>query len=261
MASMLGLVLSTVAWAGPSTPREFLAQAGFDQRLDAPLPLDVQLRDAAGRGFALADEFGQVPVILVLAWYSCPNVCSVELRDLAAALKDLTLRPGKDYRVLLVSIDPRDGPAQAQKTRDMLLQQYGGAALGEGLRVLTADDAVVRRLARAIGYHYAYDPAIDQYAHPTGIVVLTSAGRVSRYLFGLTFPRDTLRKALVEAGRGRIGSLVEYVITCCYGFDPQTGKYTLSILRILNYLGIGFLVLLLALVGWLARGERRKALP
>jgi protein SCO1/2 len=258
---MLGLVLSVYAWAGPSTPRDFLAQAGFDQRLDAPVPLGLRLRDAAGQSVTLADDFGQVPVILALAWYSCPNVCSVELRDLAASLARLTLRPGKDYRVVLVSIDPRDGPLQAQETRDMLLQQYGGKALDDGLQVLTADDVVVHRLARAIGYRYAYDAAIDQYAHPTGIVVLTAAGRVSRYLFGLTFPPDTLRKALVEAGRGRIGSLVEYVITCCYGFDPQTGRYTLSILRILNYLGVGFLVLLAALVGWLAWGERKRALP
>ena len=250
------LSLTSAAWGRAPTPDEILARVGFEQRLDAPLPPDLQLKDSAGHPVVLGTVFGQVPVILMLAWYSCPNVCSVELRDLADSLKQLRLRPGKDYRVVTVSIDPRDGTQQAADTRDLLLGQYGSEALARGLHVLTADESTVRTLAHAVGYRYAYDARIDQYAHPTGIVVLTAAGRVSRYLFGLRFPQDTLRKALVQAGAGRIGSLVEYVITCCYGFDPHTGRYTLSILLIMKYLGIGFLALILGLLLWLTRGRR-----
>jgi protein SCO1/2 len=252
-AFLIALVLVTPAAAADATPDQIRSRVGLTPRLGSRIALELPVRDPEARRGRLSDVFGEVPVLLVLAWYSCPNICSVQLRDLAASLARIDLAPGKDYRVATLSIDPHDGAAEAGKTRKLMLGSYPG--LAAGLDVLTASEAGVRSLADRLGYRYAYDPEIKQYAHPAVVTVLTPRGEVSQYLTGLLFPADSLRTALVEAGRGSVGGPLDYLITHCYRYDPHTGRYTLQILGLLRYLGVGFILALgLGLMG-LVRGH------
>ena len=253
---LTALSQSPAVMAGTPNANAILAQISFQQRLNHAIPLQLAVRNVAGKTVTLRNYFTHTPLILALAWYSCRNICGVELRDLALSLKTVDLTPGKDYQVLTVSIDPRDDLEQARQTRKMMLAQYGG--LAHGLHVVTAKPAVIRQLADAIGYRYTYDTRLDQYAHPAGIVILTPDGMISRYLLGLLFPQDTLFKALVQAGEGKIGNVIDSFITRCYTFDPTTGRYTLSILSIARYAGIGFALLLAAGIGILLWRERRS---
>jgi protein SCO1/2 len=250
-AFLCALALAVPAAAAQPTPDQIRRKVGLDPHLGTRISLDLPVQSPrSGRG-RLGDAFRDVPVLLVLAWYSCPNICSVQLRDLAASLARMDLAPGRDYRVATLSIDPRDGPEAARKTRRLMLDAFAG--LAPGLDVWTADQAGVHALADRLGYRYAYDARIKQYAHPAVVTVLTPQGKVSQYLTGLLFPADSLRKALLEAGEGSVGGPLEYLITHCYRYNPQTGRYTLQILALLRYLGVGFVLMLGVGLVWLTR--------
>jgi protein SCO1/2 len=258
-AILMTLGLITSAAAADGTPDQIRGHVGLDPHLGTRIALDLPVQSPRSGLGRLGDAFRDVPVLLVLAWYSCPNICSVQLRDLAASLAGIDLAPGRDYRVVTLSIDPRDGAAEAKKTRRMMLDAFGG--LAPGLDVWTADEAGVHALADRLGYRYAYDPRIRQYAHPAVVTVLTPKGEVSQYLTGLLFPADSLRTAVVEAGEGSVGGPLEYLITHCYSYDPQTGRYTLQILMLLRYLGVGFVLVLGVGLLWLTRAPGRGRPP
>ncbi len=239
---LVALVVCVPASAAGPTADQIRDKVGLVPQLGTRIALDMRVQDVQSVSGRLRDAFRDVPVLLVLAWYSCPNICSVQLRDLATSLAQLDLAPSKDYRVATLSIDPHDGAVEAQKTRKLMLRAFPG--LAPGLDVLTADEPGVRALADRLGYRYAYDARIKQYAHPAVVTVLTPKGEVSQYLTGLLFPADSLRKAVVEAGQGSVGGPLEYLITHCYSYDPHTGRYTLQILNLLRYLGLGFVFVL-----------------
>jgi protein SCO1/2 len=255
-AFLCALVLVLPAAAAEPTPDEIQQEVGLTPHLGTRIDLSLPVQDSRSARASLGQSFGDVPVLLVLAWYSCPNICSVQLRDLAKGLAALDLAPGADYRVATLSIDPDDGTAEARKTRDLMLEAFPGLAAGLG--VFTAGEPGVRALAARLGYRYAYDPRKQQYAHPAVVTVLTPRGDVSQYLTGLLFPANSLRSAVIQAGEGSVGGPLQYLITHCYSYDPQTGRYTLQILTLLRYLGVGFVVLLCAGLLWLMRTEERK---
>lgn len=248
-----------LAWTGGAagSPATALAGVGVEPRPGAPLPPDLILRDADGAPLRLGAVFGAAPALLAPVWYGCRNVCGVELRELAYSLKSSPLRPGVDYRLIVFSIDPRDGVEAARQQRALLLERLGRPAATAGLYILTGDETAIRRLTAAIGYRYAYDPDTDQYAHPTGLVALTPDGRIARYLPGLLFPPQTLAAALRDAGAGRTTAPVAALITRCYIYDPVTGRYTLSLLKLMRYLGGAFALLVGLAVAALMWRERQ----
>jgi protein SCO1/2 len=253
--TLCALVLALPAAAAEPTPDQIRAKVGLTPHLGTRIDLSLPVQDSQSARGRLEQAFGDVPVLLVLAWYSCPNICSVQLRDLAKSLAGLDLAPGTDYRVVTLSIDPRDRTAEARKTRKLMLAAF--PKLATGLDVFTADEPGVRALAERLGYRYTYDLRIQQYAHPAVVTVLTRKGDVSQYLTGLLFPTDSLRKALIEAGEGSVGGPLQYLITHCYSYDPQTGRYTLQILALLRYLGVGFVLVLVFGLMRLARSAGR----
>lgn len=235
-------------------PQGALARVAFEQRLGQPLPLELRFRDQSGVELSLAEAFGQVPVILTFNYYRCPNLCPLELEGLARALRAVPLEPGRDYRVVTVSIDPRETPADAARKAGEV-----AGDLAPGWLFLVGEPAAIARLARAAGYEFAYDGRIDQYAHAAGLLVATAEGRLSRYFFGLEYsPRD-LRLALVEASGGRVGSPVDHLLLYCYGYDPSTGRYGLIIRRVLQVSALLTAALLSTGVAVLLCWERREA--
>jgi protein SCO1/2 len=231
-----------------------LKDAGLDQKLDNPVPLDTPFVDENGRVVRFGDYLGTRPVILALVYFECPMLCTQVLNGLAGSLQALTFDAGEDFDIVAVSFDAGETPAMAREKREAYLGRYGSNE-GHGVHFLTGRQSSIDALTEAVGFRYAYDPAIDQYAHPAVIVVLTPDGRVSRYLFGIEFaPRD-LRLALVEATDNRIGTAIDQMLLFCYHYDPASGKYGFAIT---NLIRLGGVLTLAGLGGFILISLRRE---
>lgn len=215
-----------------------LEAAKINQLIGTQVPLDVTFQDERGSIVRLDQFFdGEQPVVLVFAYYECPNLCNLVLKDLAGGLNELTLTIGEDFKVVTISIDPVETPELAAATKADYLKQYDRPKAAEGWTFLTGDHTNIDRLTNAVGFEYAYDAEKDQYAHAAGIIILTPQGKVSRYLLGLDYsPRD-LRLGLVEASANKIGSVVDQVLLRCYQYDPKTGQYTFVAMNALRVAG------------------------
>lgn len=223
----------------PTGKPEVLKQVGFDQNLNAQVPLDVIFQDEHGVNITLrqilnAPAMHGKPAILELVYYQCPMLCTEVMNATLNSLKEIPLEIGKDFSVITVSIDPTEKPVLAEARQIMYSGLYGRAGAVRGWHFLTGDAAAIHQLASAVGFRYVYDKQSSQFAHASGIMVLTPAGRISRYYFGIAFrPRD-LRLGLVEASDSKIGSAVDAILLYCYHYDPSTGKYGLVIANIVR---------------------------
>ena len=234
-----------------------LARVGIDQKVGQQLPLDLVFRDEDGKNVKLGQYFGSRPVVLALAYYECPMLCTQVLNGMTGALKTLSFDAGKDFDVVVVSIDPKDNFRLAANKKQSYVKHYGRPQTADGWHFLTGTEASIKPLAEAIGFRYAYDANIKQYAHGAAIYVATPSGVVARYLLGIEFaPRD-LRLALVEASNNTLGSITDQVLLLCYHYDPAAGRYGASII---NAIRIGFVATVTGFLVFLfvsLRGERR----
>ncbi len=247
MSRPIGLTLSALllATAGAAQTRPTsvvpdnvmpgpLKAVHYDQRLGEQVPLDLPFRDDAGRPVKLGDYLGSRPAVLILAYYRCPMLCDMVMQAAESGLKPLSLDPGKDFDVIVASIDPTDTPERAAMKKRDIVQRYGRPGTEGGWHFLTGPSPSIERLAHAVGFQYVYDKEKDQFAHAAGIVILTPEGKVSRYLFGIEYPPRDLRLALVEASDNKIGGIVDQVLLYCFHYDPTVGRYsavTLNIVR------------------------------
>jgi len=256
LAGALGM--SAAARAEDPRP-QVLRDVGFDQRLGEALPLDAAFRDESGRAVRLGDYFGRKPVVLSLAYYGCPMLCTLSLNGLASALKTLSFDAGREFEVVTVSFEPRETPAQAASAKKTYLERYGRPGASGGWHFLTGDMAAIEAVTRAVGFRYAWDDETRQYAHPTGIVVATPQGRIARYLYGVEYAPKDLRFGLVEASAGRVGSPVDRLLLYCYQYDPVRGRYGAAIMRTVRLLGILTVVSLVGFIAVMRRHETRSA--
>jgi len=261
LAVLLAALLSATAHAGAEERADMkpdiLRTVGFDQRLGAQVPLDLTFRDEAGSSVKLGDYLGDKPVLLVPAYYECPMLCTIVLNGVASALRALPFDVGKEFRVVTFSFNPHETSELAAAKKTTYIEDYRRPGAAAGWHFLVGDEPSVAALTQAIGFRYAWDEGSKQYAHASGIVVLTPGGRISHYFFGVEFaPRD-LRLALVEASGERIGSLVDQLLLFCFHYDPATGRYS----RVaLNAVRAGGVLTLAALVGFVVLMLRRDAI-
>jgi protein SCO1/2 len=235
-----------------------LREVGFDQNLDQHVPLDTPLVDEAGRTVLLGDYFGTRPVVLLFAYYECPMLCTQVINGLASALGVLTLEPGQDFEIITVSFDPRDTPATATAKKAAYMQRYKRPGAGAAWHFLTGEAASIKRLTEAAGFRYVWDEQTQQFAHPSGVMVLTPDGRLARYLFGIEYsPRD-LRLGLVEASAGKVGSPVDALLLYCFHYDPMTGRYGLVIMRAIRIAGAATILALGGFIVLMLRWERTR---
>ena len=236
-----------------------LREIGFDQNLERPLPLDTPFYDEQGRTVRLGDYFGRRPVVLAFVYYDCPMLCTLVLNAMASSLDVLSLQPGSDFEIVTISFDPREKPALAAAKKATYLQRYHRPGAGAAWHFLTGDQPSIERAAKAAGFRYVWDERLKQYAHPTGLIIVTPDGRVSRYLFGIEYgPRD-LRLAIVDASAGKVGSKVDAFLLYCYHYDPMTGRYGLVIMRVMRIAGAATVLALLGFIAVMLRRERRIA--
>jgi protein SCO1/2 len=238
---------------------QLLRDVGIDQKLNEQIPLDLQFRDETGRPMALREYFSGKPVILTLVYYECPMLCTQVLNGVLRSMQGISMDAGRQFRVVTVSINPREKPPLAASKKRIYTGLYGRAGADEGWHFLTGDEPAIEKLAKAVGFRYAYDPKSGQYAHASAIMVLTPDGRLSRYFYGIQYPSRDLRLGLVEASAGKIGTPVDQILLFCYHYDPATGKYGVAILNIVRAGAILTVLLLAVFLIPQFRRERRMA--
>jgi protein SCO1/2 len=223
----------------PTGKPEVLKQVGFDQNLNTQVPLDVVFHDEHGADITLRQILNTPtmqgkPAILELVYYQCPMLCTEVMNATLNSLKEISLEIGRDFSVITVSIDPTEKPVLAEARQIMYAGLYGRPGAVRGWHFLTGNATAIQQLAAAVGFRYVYDKQSSQFAHASGIILLTPAGRISRYYYGIAYkPRD-LRLGLVEASDNKIGSAVDAILLYCYHYDPSTGKYGLVIANIVR---------------------------
>jgi protein SCO1/2 len=260
---LLGILVLTAApaFADGTQPDDLLNAARFDQKLNSQVPAGLRFRDEAGREVALGSYFGARPTILIMAYYNCPNLCPLVIDNLVGNLRKLAFDAGNQFSVVAVSIDPREKPALAASKKQHYLTQYARPATAAGWHFLTGEEATIGRLAAAVGFHYAYDKQINEYSHPSGLIVLTPQGRIARYFYGFDYSPTDLRLGLVEASAGRIGTAVDQVLLRCYHYDPVTGKYTVTVMNLVRAGGVATTLAIGAFVVLLFRREGKSRDP
>jgi protein SCO1/2 len=202
-----------------------LNKIGIDQRLHQQVPLDLPFKDEAGRDVRLGDYFGKRPVILALVYYECPMLCTQVLNGVVSALGVLKFDAGREFDLVAVSINPKETPALAAQKKQAYVDRYKRPGTEAGWHFLTGSQQSITHLASAVGFRYAFDEEIQQYAHGAGVEILTPHGTISKYFYGIEYsPRD-LRFGLIEASDERIGTAIDDVLLLCYHYDPATGKY------------------------------------
>ena len=237
-----------------------LQNVALEQKLGAQVPLDVEFRDEAGRAVALKDYFGRRPVILSLVYYSCQDLCPLTLDGLVRSMRPLSFTMGDQFDVVTVSFDPRDTPALAAVKKSDFVKQYSRPGAEKGWHFLTGDETAIRRLTEAVGFRYNYEKENDRFGHATGIILLTPAGKIARYFYGIEFsPRD-LRLGLIEASAKKIASPIDQLLLFCYHYDPATGKYSLLITNIVRLAGIATVLALVAFIAVMIWRDRNRRL-
>ncbi len=231
-------------WKHAAAPNDLLKKVGFTQNLDAQVPLNVSFHNEAGQPVPLSTYFGKKPVLLNLVYFRCPMLCTEVLNGTVRTLRANPLKVGRDFNVVTISFDSRETSKMAAIKKTVYLDRYGHPGSESGWAFLTGVDASINAVADSVGFHFAYDKEIDQFAHASGIIILTPEGRVSHYFYGVEYPTQDVRLALVEASHGNIGSPVDQLLLYCYHYDPTTGRYGLAIMRMLRIAGLATLLLL-----------------
>ena len=244
---------------GPAnTKPRILDKVGIAQHLNQQLPLNLTFTDDAGRQVQLAGYFGKRPAILALVYYQCPMLCSEELNGLTGALQMVSFRPGKDFDVIVVSIDPSEGTDLAAAKKRSYVKRYGHPETADGWHFLTGTQANIDALTQAVGFGYVKIPGPDgkltQFAHASSIQIVTPQGKLAQYYMDVEYSPKDLRLGLVEASANHIGSPVDNILTYCYHYDPGTNKHSLIVARVVQ---LGGLVTMFSLGGFMLVMFRR----
>jgi len=222
----------------PQGKPQAIQNVGIDQHLDQQLPLDLQFRDEAGNPVKLGQYFGSKPIILTLVYYTCPMLCSEVQSGLTSALQILKFDAGKEYDVISVSINPEETPQDAMTKKRQFLSRYRREGASAGWHFLTGQKPEIDALAKATGYRYNYDPQTKQYSHATAVMVVTPAGKIAQYFYGIEYAPKDLRLALVQASQNKIGNLTDALLLYCFHYDPTTARYSATVLNIVRLAGL-----------------------
>jgi len=218
-------------------PSRLLQKVGINQKMGAHISLDLPFVDESGKDVTLRQYFGK-PVILALVYYQCPSLCNMVLNGVLRSIKQLDLVAGNEYEVIAVSFDPRETPEMAAAKKQTYLRDYKRPGAEQGWHFLTGPETSSKALADSVGFRYVYDALTNQYAHSSAIMILTPAGRIDRYFYGIEYPARDVRLGLVEASSERIGTPTDQVLLYCFHYDPTTGKYALVVMNVLRLAGL-----------------------
>ena len=233
-----------------------LRDVTFKQRLNERLPLDAPFKDEHGQAVTLGQYFTSgKPVILAFVYYSCPMLCMQVMNGLSSVLKVTPFTAGQDFEVVLISFDARDTPATAAGKERAHLEYWSRQADAPSWHLLTGDETTIRRVTSAAGFTYQWDERTGQFAHVSGVLVVTPEGRLSRYFYGVEYSPKEMRMALVESGEGKIGSAIDELLLYCFHYDPESGRYGLVVM---NLVRLGGVLTMLFIGGFILIMRRRE---
>ena len=247
---------------GPANdrPPAILDKVNVTQNLNAQLPLGLDFVDETGKPVKLGEYFGKHPAILALVYYQCPMLCSEELNGLTSALRMVKLAPGKDFDVVVVSIDPTEGPDLAAAKKQSYVKRYGQPETAGGWHFLTGKQPAIDALTKTVGFGYIKIPGPDgklnQFAHASSIQIVTPEGKLAQYYMGVEYSPKDLRLGLVEASANKIGTPVDNILTYCYHYDPATNTHSLIVARVVQ---LGGAIMVFGLGGFMLVMFRRDA--
>ncbi|QQR88774.1 MAG: SCO family protein [Myxococcales bacterium] len=249
------LSLPVVVQAQTDNVNDRMPGVDVKEKLGASVPLELSFTDHEGKQRKLSELFnGQKPVLLNLAYHSCPVLCSMVVHATVEGLRNTDWSVGEQFDVLTLSIDPKDTPADAAEKREEILERYGRKSAATGWHFWVGDQQSISKLTKAVGFQYRYDAEQKQYAHPAVIILLSPDAQVMRYLYGLNFPANDLRLGLLEASKGHAITTTEKIILFCYHYEPGEG-YVLFATRLMQ---IGGFLTVLLLGGFLLLSWRRE---
>jgi len=264
---ILAMLAPFSAFSAEETPA-ILQKVGIDPILGTQLPLDLTFTDETGTVRPLGSYFdGTKPVLLVLAYYGCPMLCGLVLNAAREGMQKLSWAPGDHYRIVTISIDPEETSKLAAEKKKSITEAFPTpelrAAAAGHWSFLVGEKGSERRLADALGFKYQWDEEGGQWAHGAAIFVLSSTGKLTRVLFGLDYPAQDLKLALLEAGEGKVGTIAEKLMLFCYHYDPKGNKYAILASRLVSLGGaVTVAAMLLTYLAWFLRQRRRgKACP
>jgi len=221
---------------------QVLQRVGVSQHLNQQLPMDAPFVDETGKPVVLGSYFGRHPAILAMVYYNCPMLCSEELDGLTGALEMVKLTPGKDFDVVVISIDPSETPELAAKNKALYMKRYGRPETSAGWHFLTGQRPAIDAVTNAVGFGYVRVPGPDgrltQFAHASSIEIVTPQGKLAQYYLGVEYSPKDMLLGLIEASGNRIGSAVANILTYCYHYDPQTNKHSLIVARVVQFGGM-----------------------
>jgi len=230
-----------------------MSHVTFSQRLGEKLPLDAKFKDESGRDVVLGEYFGKKPVVLAFVYFQCPMLCPLVMNGISSALKVVPFTAGREFDVVLISFDHRDTPEAANAKKRAHLQHWEVPETADGWHFLTGTESEIQRVSSAAGFIYQWDEESQQFAHVSGVLVMTPDGRLSRYFYGVEFSPKDLRLAIVDSSQGRLGSVVEELLLYCFHYDPSSGKYGaafMNIMRLGGVLTFGLIVSFVVLMRW-----------
>jgi protein SCO1/2 len=237
-----------------------LQKVGINQKMGAQVPLDLPFVNESGRDVTLR-EYLRKPVILALVYYQCPSLCNMVLNGILRSAKSMDLTTGDEYEVIAVSFDPRETPEMAAAKKQTYLKDYKRHGSEQGWHFLTGPETSSKALADAVGFRYVYDAMTNQYAHSSAIMLLTPAGRIAQYFYGIDYPARDVRLGLIEASSERIGKPSDQILLYCFHYDPTTGKYALVVMNVLRLAALITLSVLATFLIVMLRRDYRAAHP
>ncbi len=232
-----------------------LQNVGFEPPLNGQMPLDLAFRDETGRNVQLREYFGQKPVVLAFVYYGCPMLCDQVEQGVVGVLRMLSFNPGRDYEVVFVSFDSRETPQMAAEKKKKALARFRRPETDSGWHFLTGSQESIDAATKAANFRFSFDAKSSLFAHASGVMVLTSDGRISRYFYGVEYPGRDMRLGLVDASAGRIGTPIDHVLLYCYHYDPSSARYSASILKIIR---LGGVLTILCIIGGILIFRRRE---
>lgn len=245
----------------PGVPEQ-LRDVGITEHLGDEVGIaTLTFKDEKGTPRRLGEYFQNGrPVLLALVYFECPNLCTFVLNGLVDGLKGLQWTPGREFEVVAVSIDPKEDAKLAEEKKAAYLQAYGREGSASGWHFLTGDDSQIKKLAAQVGFGYKYDAAEKQYAHSAALFVLTPAGKISRYLYGIQYRHQDLKMALLEASSGKIGTVVDRFLLFCFRYDPKSRRYSFYLTRLMQAGAGGTVIGFGGYLGyfWLRQGSRKR---
>jgi protein SCO1 len=237
VASGAQTIPNSAGKSSSSVPAQ-LQNVGFEPQLNAQLPLDTNFRDESGRDVKLRDYFHGKPVLLALVYYGCPMLCNQVEQGVVGSLQMLSFNADRDYQVVFVSFDPRETPDMAAQKKAAALSRYHRPETASGWHFLTGKEDAIRALASAANFRYSFDERNNLFAHTSGIMLITPDGRISRYFYGVEYPSRDMRLGLVDASAGKIGTPIDHLLLFCFHYDPETARYSATILKVIRLGGI-----------------------